>query len=118
MARKIITTKEGHKYERVSRWIKIHSDYVTPRHSLFEYSDNYMQATPDESGCLLDWFRYNGRKYALGQFERLAYPEMWEEKDGLHCLSGYDCTEFWNPLVAEIDEIHYGYIRLYREITE
>ncbi len=102
---KTITTVDGRKYNRVSRWIHIEYRTVTPRHSLYDYADD------GELIC----FRHNGRLYALGQFMRLTAPEYYEDVDGkMQFLSGYDCTEWYKPYVCEIDDGG-EYIRLYQE---
>ena len=102
---KTITTVDGRKYNRVSRWIKLEYRTVTNRHSLYDYADD---------GVLI-CFRHGGRLYALGQFMRLSMPEFYEDNDGkMQYLSGYDCTEYYKPLVCEIDDGG-EYIRLYQE---
>jgi hypothetical protein len=114
---KIITTSEKRKYERVSRWITLHSDYVTKRHGLADYSD--FSADPDSPDWgLLNYFTYKGKKYALGQFMRLTYPEFFEDEEGKSSyLSGYDCTDYYNPLICEIHESG-EMIRLYRSVPD
>ena len=69
--KKIIIDDHGRKYERVSRWIKVCYDYVTKRHSLADYADFY---DSEDGKGLLNWFQYNGKKYAVGQFLKLNYP--------------------------------------------
>jgi hypothetical protein len=109
---KIIITKDGNKIKRVSRWIKIRADYnITNRHSLYEYCDKY-------NDNYIDYFIYKGEKYALSQFTRLNYPIMWEDEEGkLNFLSGYDSTNYYNPLLIEIEEGGEA-IRLYEEVRE
>lgn len=103
----IITTVDGHKYERVSRWIHIEYRYVTPKHSLYDYADD------GELIC----FRHGGSLYALGQFMRLSVPKFYEDKNGkLQYLSGYDATEYYKPYLCEVDDGG-EYIRLYQEIS-
>lgn len=109
----IITTVDGNKYKRVSRWIKIDTRPVTKKHILFDYADTYDCA---EGEGLLTCFRYKGRLYALGQFMRFIHPEFYEDKDGKsQFLCGYDCTTWHNPLICEIDDCG-EYIRLYEQI--
>lgn len=101
-------TQDKTTIKRVSRWIAIHFDCITPRHSLYEYSDDGM----------LSWFRHNGRKYAIGQFERLAYPIFFDDEDGkLAYLSGYDCTQWYKPYLIEIHPDG-ECIRLYTEVNK
>ena len=107
---KRIKAKDGRTYRRASRWIRIHLDYVTKRHSLFDYADG--------TDGLLTWFRHGGRQYALGQFERLSYPIFFETEDGKESfLSGYDSTQWYKPYLIEIDDGG-EYCRLYEEIQE
>lgn len=113
---KIITTTEGKQIERISRYIKIKQQYnVTERHSLYYYAEKI-----DENENVLDYFVFNGRKYALSQFMRFGYPItavyiQWYEKDKLHFMSGFDSENYFYPLLLELDE--YGeYVRLYEEI--
>ena len=103
---KYITTQDGNKYRRVSRWIRVDCKPVTARHSLYDYAD---------SGTLL-YFRHGGRVYALGQFFRLTYPEFYDDENGkTGYLSGYDATQWYNPLLIEICP-NGEYIRLFQEV--
>lgn len=113
---KIINTIDGKKIKRVSRWLKIRSTYgITARHSLYDFCDTYN----DNS---IDYFIYKGKKYALGQFMRFggcctsAYIQ-WYENGKLCFLSGYDCTNFYNPLLIEVSECGEA-VRLYMEVDE
>ena len=109
----IITTTDGRKYKRASRWIKIEIRYITKKHVLFDYADTY---DCDDGEGLLTCFRHGGRLYALGQFMRFTTPEFYEDDNGkLQYLSGYDCTTWYKPLICEIDEGG-EYIRLYQEL--
>lgn len=109
--------KDGRKYTTASRWIKVNFEIVTPRHSLYEYGDG-CGLDPSETAKNLREiisFRHDGRKYALNQFERLSYPIMLEDADGIQAIiGGYDSTQFWHPYLIEI---HPGgdYIRLWNE---
>ena len=112
---KIIIDDNGRKYERVSRWIKVYYDYITKRHSLADYADFY---DSEDGKGLLNWFQYNGKKYAVGQFLKLAYPYFYKNEDGkISFLCGYDCENYYNPLLIEIDDDGES-VRLYREVTE
>lgn len=105
----IITAQKPYEgqYKTCSRWIKVKDKEVTPRHKLYDYSDN---------GSLL-YFMHNNREYAIGQFERLAYPIMWNDNDGkLQYISGYDCTTWYNPYLIEI-ESNGEYVRLWTQVT-
>lgn len=110
---KTITTSEGRTYKRVSRWIHIKTEYVTKRHSLSDYADFY--SSEDGKG-VLTYFKHDGRLYAIGQFMRLSYPEFFEDENGKQSfLSGYDCTDYYNPLMIEIEDGG-EYCRLYQII--
>ena len=110
---KTIITSENRKYERVSRWIKVRTEYVTKRHSLADYADFY--DTEDKKG-LLNYFVFNGRKYAIGQFLRLSYPEYFNnEDDKTSYLCAYDSEDWYEPLMIEMDDCC-EYIRLFRII--
>ena len=106
---KILETSDGMKVERVSKWIKIRASYVTPKHRLHGYSDE---------GTLL-YFKYDGDRYALGQFMRFDFGPSAKKmyvKDGKEdiCLAGYDATEYYRPLMIEINSTGEA-VRLYRE---
>lgn len=102
---KTVTTKDGRKYRRVSRWIKVEYRAITPRHILWDYADD---------GILL-CFRYGGRLYALGQFMRFCYPEFYEDENGkIQVISGYDSTQWYKPLCLEVEDGG-EYVRLYEE---
>lgn len=112
---KIIIDDNNRKYECVSRRINIHCDYVAKRHSLAEYVD--FSNSEDGKG-LLNWFRFHGEKYAIGQFMRLTTPYFFKDENGkTSYLCGYDCENYYNPLLIEITDSG-EYVRLYREIKE
>ena len=71
------------------------------------YQDNF---TP-ENGLYLDYFRFNGRNYAVEQFLCLGNPfwnpvtYCYEDKNGKTCyLSGVDNENYFNPIYVEFDE--------------
>lgn len=104
----IITAQDNRQYKTASRWIKVQFKDVTPRHRLYDYSDNGS----------LDCFIHNNRLFALGQFDRLTYPVFYEDDEGkLQYLSGYDCTQWYKPYLIEIDPCG-EYIRLWNDVTE
>jgi hypothetical protein len=98
---KTFKTTMGETITRTSRWINIKTAYdVTPRHALHYYAD--------ETGTV-DYFTYQGKKYALNQFIRFGgvwggIPIMWEENDKIHHLSGYDSENYYNPIMIEMSE--------------
>ena len=49
---------------------------------------------------------------------RLTAPEFFENEDGKKSfLSGYDCTQYYNPYLIEIDDGG-EYVRLFEEVTQ
>lgn len=113
---KEITCTDGNTITRLSRWVEIRHAYdVTPRHSLYDYATDgagyhpYHEKFNPTDGVYLDYFIFNGKKYALEQFMRcgspfMPYSAMWNESDGLHVLSGVQEDEYFHPLMIELDE--------------
>lgn len=113
---KTIKTSENRTYRRVSNWIDVKYAYVTKRHSLADYAD--FNATENEKEGLLTYFTFKERKYALGQFMRLSYPEFFENEDGKQSfLCGYDCTDCYKPLMLEMTDCGDS-VRLFQIISE
>lgn len=123
-----IVTKEGRTLRRLSRWIKVQQEYnITPKHSLYDYCTDESGYHPTQSkfnpenGTFLDYFRFQGRKWAIGQFIQFGgmmggYPPMWEDEDGkLQYLSGYDSENYYNPIMIEFSEAC-EYVRVYQEV--
>lgn len=111
MQRNFLTT-EGTIIVRKSRWIQIHHDYVTKKHSLFEYADDY--ETPGTEGLLV-WFRHKGKKYALGQFMRFNKIQYFEDNGKRCSIGGYDYTQYYKPYLIEIDDCGEA-VRLYQYV--
>lgn len=118
-----IVTTDGRTIRRVSRWIKIQQNYrPNKRNRLFYYatdSNGYREGqsryNPAE-GLYLDYFRWNGRTWALEQFLRMDYPMMYENEDGkLSYLSGYDSEDYYHPILIELDDCG-EYVRVYVEV--
>ena len=114
---KTFKTNNGRTITRISRHIKIRTDYVTSRHSLFDYADS---SSEEDGKRLLDYFVFKGKKYALNQFMRLGsmfIPEVYqfEENDKTQFLSGVDSENYFNPLLIEIDD-YCEYVRVYQEV--
>lgn len=107
----------GMKYTPASRWIRVKFEIVTPRSSLYEYGDG---SGLEEYGGRKDLkeiitFRHGGKKYALGQFERISYPIILEDSDGIQAiLGGVDSMQWYNPYLIEIHPDG-EYIRLWNE---
>lgn len=118
-------TQNGTKIYRVSRWIKIQHAYnITKRNNLYYYAtdeNGYREGQNNfnpENGLYCDFFRWNGRNYAIEQFLRLDYPILFEDPsdDKLHFLSGYDSENYYNPILIEFDN-SCEYVRIYLEKT-
>ena len=112
---KTIIAQDGRKYNRVSRWIKIKSKYVTRRHALSDYAD-FCDTNSEKIG-ILSYFRHDGKEYSIGQFMRTSCPIFLDENGKTSCISGYDCTQYYKPFLCEIDN-DCEYVRLYEEIEE
>ena len=113
---------------RLSRWIQIKQNYnVNKRNSLYEFSTDGNGYTPGHSkynpdnGTYLDYFCFNGRNYAIGQFIVLGSvwyggaPYEFTDTDGkstfIHAVDYYG--DLCNPLYIEFDE--YGErVRVYK----
>lgn len=106
---------EKYTYKKASRWIKIKTAYVTERHSLYDYVDDFDSVDNKRE---LTYFTHNGRKYALDQFMRMSAPITFTDRDGkLTVLSGYDCTNYYNPYLLEIHPDG-EYVRLWNEVDK
>ena len=104
---------------RLSRWIQIKQNYnVNKRNSLYEFSTDENGYKPGDSeynpanGTYLDYFRFNGRNYAIEQFIALGsvwcggVPYEFTDTDGkstfIHAVDYYG--DLYNPLYIELDE--------------
>ena len=120
---KEIVTKGGSTIRRISRWIKIRQNYSpNKRNPLWYYvtdGNGYREGEEKfniDSGLFLDYFVWNGRKWAIGQFLHLSYPMMWEDENGKICwISGYDSEDYYNPILIELDE-NCEMVRVYEEV--
>lgn len=118
---KVIKTQDNREIKRVSRWIEIKHNYSpNKRNSLFYYATDEngyrdgQNAFNPANGLYLDYFKWNGRTWAIEQFMRFDYPIFYEENSKLHYLAGYDSENYYNPILIEIDE--YGErVRVYEE---
>lgn len=94
----------GH-YRRVSNWLEVKFRNVTSRHTLSDYADREGQ---------LAYFTYKRRNYAMGQFMRLLNSVTLEDGS---IISGYDCTNWYNPYLIEINSTGEA-VRLWEEVTQ
>lgn len=103
-------SKPVYGYKKISKWLKIDHTYITKNHRLADYANS------DGGKCLeLDYFRYKGKQYSLGQFERLSYPIMFEDDDGkLGVIGGFSCISH-EPYFIEIHDTGEA-VRLWEEI--
>lgn len=100
--------------KRVSRWITVNSMEVTEKHRLYCYAVEKDETT--KKGYLY-YFRHNGKLYSLDQFinrwSMYGFDQSCKEYPRFIC--GYDCENYYNPLLIELDE--YGEkVRLYVEV--
>ena len=105
------------KMERLSRWIEIRHNYnPSERNPLWDYVTDENGNRPSSSkfapehGLYLDFFRWNGRNYAMEQFLALCNPfwnpvsYSYETEDGKTAyLSGVDCEDIYDPISIEVD---------------
>ena len=120
-----IITEKG--IVRVSRWIKIKCncnpnknnhlwDYVTDENGHHPYDDKF-----DGSRVYLDYFKYDGRTYAIEQFiavgsvaDGIGHHMGYIENGEKLYLSGYDSENYFSPLYVEVDS--WGEkVRLYKD---
>lgn len=109
---------ETETFYRVSRWIRVRQNYNPSKsNNLYDYaSDEYgYKPYQDEfnpaNGLTLDYFKWNGRNYAIEQFGTLGNPfympvcYKYTEKGKEHYLSGVDMDgDIYNPIYIECDE--------------
>ena len=104
---------------RLSRWVQIKQNYnVNKRNSLYEFSIDENGYKPGQSeynpanANYLDYFRFNGRNYAIEQFIALGSawcggaPYEFTDTDGkstfIHAVDCYG--DLYEPLYIELDE--------------
>lgn len=122
-----IISTDGRRLERVSRWIELkHNYHPSKRNSLWDYVTDGSGNRPSsekfnpDDGLFLDYFRHNGKTYALEQFGVLGgvwvggTPVMYHDKDGkLGVIGTVDMDgNMYSPLYAEWDE-YCERVRLY-----
>ena len=127
MNKEFITNDGKHIVTRLSRWITIRQAYnVNRRNSLFEFvsDENGYKPGQDEfnpaNGTFLDYFRFDGRTYAIEQFIALGSvwcagaPYEFTDTDGkITFISAVDYYgDLYDPLYIELDK--YGeHVRVY-----
>lgn len=127
---KEIVCIDGRKVKRISRWIKLRQnynprmdnslwDYVTDENGYHPYSEKFNA----KNGLFLDYFRHNGKTYALEQFYCFGSaflggePLMYEDMEGKLNVIGtlyMDGPIFGPALYAEWSECC-EYVRLYED---
>lgn len=127
--KKVFITDSGKRFTR-SRWITIHHACdVTSRHSLYDYATDahgyhpYQDKFNPENGTYLDYFRYNGRLYALEQFYGIGSmavggtPETFIDTDGnLTVIGAVNMDgDLYSPEYAEFDE-YCERVRIYEPV--
>lgn len=96
-ARKIYRDYNGNKYARISRWISIRYIVVTPRHRLYNCSEDGVLAT----------FKHNGIWTALNECMRLEAPifvNAWANMEDNATLSGYIPICNFGAVYIELDK--------------
>ena len=124
---KKIIANDGHVLNRVSRWIPIRHNYRPNRRNRLWYyvtDGNGRRETQEgfdpSSGLYLDYFVWNGRTWAIGQFNSVygtmgIPPIFFENEDGkTSYISGYDSENYWNPIMIELDDCCEN-VRVYEE---
>lgn len=120
-----------YKYRRVSRWIKVQEncnpgknnslwDYVMDGYGYHPYQDKFN----NKDDLYLDYFRYNGKTYAIEQFfafgsiaEIIGHSTGYIENNEMHCISAFDSNGslYESPLMIELDECGER-VRVYEEV--
>lgn len=119
-----------YKLVRVSRWIEVKENYnPNKRNALWDYVTDgcgyapYSEHFNPKEGLYLDYFRWNGRNYAIGQF--MVFGSIWDnighhvgytENGEDHYITGFDSHELFNPILIEVDE-YCQHVRVYEEVA-
>ena len=91
---RIITARDGRRFRRLSRWIKLQP---------YASGNDY-------------FFRFGGCRYRLSQCERLTYPEFYDDDGKLAYLSAYIPLTNTYALLIEMEYSSSEYVRIYEEI--
>ena len=126
----VITTTDGKRMRRVSRWIKLRNNFnPSPRNRLWDYVTDsngyhpYQDKFQSDTALDLYYFRFGGRNYALEQFYVFGSvflsgpPIMYEDENGkLGVIGTIDMDgDLFHPLYGEWDECC-EHVRLYEEV--
>lgn len=125
---KKILTSDGRTLVRRSRWIEVRKNYnPNKRNRLWYYvtdGNGYREGQKGydpSSGLFLDYFRWNGRNWAIEQFYSVSgtmgflAPIMFEDENGkTSYIAGYDSENYYNPILIEVDDCG-EYVRVYEE---
>lgn len=84
-------------YENCSHWIKLKDEFITDKHSLYQYTDGY---ECDDGKSYVCCFNHKGVQYALNQFMKIDNPITF----GDVIISGYDYTNYWSPYLIELED--------------
>ncbi len=127
--KKLLKTDIGGWVERLSRWIEIKHNYnpSLSRNPLADYivdengHENGSSMFDPNSNLSLDYFVFDGKKYAMGQFARLgsawAWPIFYEEDGCKIPLAGYDHETYYDPIYIELDDAC-EHVRVYHEVLK
>ena len=123
-----VTIDGKHNVTRLSRWITIQHKYrINKNNGLFDFSTdgNGYRPTSEKydpsTGTYLDYFRFEGRNYAIDQFVALGSiwcggkPYQFTDTDGTTTfVTAVDFSgDIYDPLYIELDE--YGeQVRVYQ----
>lgn len=128
---KKFVTDSGRTLVRLSRWIKVRHNYnPNRRNSLWDYvtdgSGNgpHSERFDPKKGLYLDFFRWNGRNWAIDQFLSttgiMGFHDQMIFKDETgkdSFISGYDSENYFSPILLEVDDCG-EYVRVYEEVSE
>ena len=126
---KKINTSDGRTLVRRSRWIQVRHNYnPNRRNRLWDYVRDgggygpYSEHFNPDTGLYLDYFVWDGRKWAIEQFLStsgtmgLLAPIFFEDENGkTSYISGYDGANYFDPILLEVDDCG-EYVRVYEEV--
>lgn len=124
---KKIAASNGHNLIRRSGWIDIKYNYHPNRRNKLWYyvtdgngnREGNKNFDPS-SGLTLEYFRWNGRNWAIGQFFSASgtmgflAPIFFEDDGKTSYIAGYDSENYYNPILIEVDDCC-EHVRVYEE---